>query len=92
MKGAGKRALALLLMAALLPVLLPGRAAQAAQEAPRFATLTDAATYLRESAERCEPVIRLYLDDLASLRAGGGAVAPHFGADDAVRRHRKAAL
>ena len=92
MKGAGKRALALLLMAALLPVLLPGRAAQAAQEAPRFATLTDAATYLRESAERCEPVIRLYLDDLASLGQAGGAVAPHFGADDAVRRHRKAAL
>lgn len=70
MKGVGKRALALLLMAALLPALLPGRAARAAQEAqeaPRFATLTDAATYLRESAERCEPVIRLYLDDLASL-------------------------
>lgn len=67
MKRITIRALALWLVVVLLPALSPGHAVQAAQEVPRFATLTDAAAYLRESAERCEPVIRLYLDDLASL-------------------------
>lgn len=68
MKRIGRRALAAVLALLFVPALLSAHAAPAgADGVPRFETLADAADYLRESAERCEPVIRLYLDDLAEL-------------------------
>lgn len=66
-----KKALSRLAALALALALLSNAALATGVDAPRFATLKDAAHYILQSAEQCDETIYLYLDDLAEAAEDG---------------------